>query len=158
MVDIHWSCQQIQCFIKTHADWRVSYSLDHHLYTGLATVLSLSLHDNEHVTAATGLQGCLLLLGTWSHLQCNGGPCLLEVVFDHHIQTNHQRFLFLPIMTFRNFGIILDHGMPNCDKEHTAGATDQQGMLTLPRHHDATSFSLMFFFALSSICISLHGF
>ena len=38
-------------------------------------------HDKEHTAGVTGRQGCSLLHGTWSHLCCFGGPCLLFSYF-----------------------------------------------------------------------------
>lgn len=75
---IQWPCLQVQCFIKTHSDWRFSYSLDHYFYIRLTTGSSF-FHDlnNKHTTGREFL--LFLAIGTWSHLYCNGGPCLLKV-------------------------------------------------------------------------------
>lgn len=83
-------------FIQTHADWRFSYLLNHCLYTWLTTVSSVFRDlGKEHTTSVWLVdRGCLLLLGTWSHLQYNGGPCLLKVWLM--TVTNYHRFVVFP--------------------------------------------------------------
>lgn len=72
---IHWPRQQLQCFIRTHTDWRFSYCY-HYLYTGLTTVSSVFRDlDNEHTAGKTGQQGMLSPPGTWSHLDIFRFPC-----------------------------------------------------------------------------------
>lgn len=57
---IQLHCQQVQCFIRAHADWRFSHFLDHYSYTGLTTISSV-FHDldDEHTAGATGRLGML---------------------------------------------------------------------------------------------------
>lgn len=48
--------------------------------------------------------------------------------------TIHQKRNIFSNQEFCNHFKLSHHDMPNCDKEHTARASGQHGMLTSPRH------------------------
>lgn len=48
--------------------------------------------------------------------------------------TIHQKNFFFLNQDICNHFKLSHHDMPNCDKEHTAGASGQHGMLTSPKH------------------------
>lgn len=78
-------------------------------------------YENEHTAGAACRRGCLLLLGTWSDLHCNGGPCLLKVcILAITSQIINVFFIFFYLLSYvHDFDIYLDHDMHNCFKERS---------------------------------------
>lgn len=95
-----------------------------------------------------------IIIKTAFHCTC----MCIYVRFYSSNKPNHQCFVLSLLWHFPYFDIYLESDMPNRDKEHTAGATDQQGMLTSPRHLIPPLSFLEVRVVLLWICISLYGF
>ena len=100
---IQWPCQQIQFIIESNADWRFSYQLlVHYLYTELTTDFFryfLIMTTSTRRVWPVG-RGCSLLHGTWSHLWCFGGPCLLCSYFVYLFNGRWDWILFVISISF----------------------------------------------------------
>lgn len=71
---IQWPCQQVQCFMKTHAGWSYSYLLD----TGRTSVsffFSITLTMSTRRVRPIGMRCLLLFLCSFSYLYLIRGPC-----------------------------------------------------------------------------------
>ena len=72
-------CQQIQFNIESNADWRFSYQLLVLFYTlncwWIFRYFPIMTRSTRRVWLVS--RGCSFLHGTWSHLWCFVGPCLL---------------------------------------------------------------------------------
>lgn len=103
------------------------YLLHHYLYTELTTVSSVVRDLGKvHTTGMIGRQG---MFTSPRHLIPppikSRSMFAQSLIFDHHKTSTFRWFSLL--WHFPDYDINLNHDMPNCDKEHTAGATDQQG-------------------------------